>query len=91
MAAKGIQLVFMPVVDKYELYRELIVAKEQVRAPRGIFFDELRKLPRRYRFIDTKAILEQELKRGELDIFYADDSHWSWKAPQKIFETERFQ
>jgi SGNH hydrolase-like domain, acetyltransferase AlgX len=91
LAAKGIQLVFMPVVDKYELYRELIVAKEQARAPRGIFFDELRKLPRRYRFIDTKAILEQELKRGELDIFYADDSHWSWKAPQKIFETERFQ
>jgi hypothetical protein len=81
----------MPAVDKYELYRDLIVPADLGRAPRSIFFEELRKLPKSYRFIDTKALLEEELKRGELDIFYADDSHWSWKAPQKIFETVRFR
>jgi hypothetical protein len=88
---KGIELVFMPAVDKYELYRDLIVAEDNGRAPRSVFFEELRKLPKSYRFIDTKALLEEELKRGELDVFYADDSHWSWKAPQKIFETVRFK
>ena len=87
---KGIQLVFMPVVDKYELYRDLVVEADSARAPRSVFFQELRKLPKTYRFIDTKALLDDELKHGELDIYYADDSHWSWKAPQKIFETERF-
>jgi hypothetical protein len=80
----------MPAVDKYELYRDLVVEADSARAPRSVFFQELRKLPKIYRFIDTKALLEEELKHGELDIYYADDSHWSWKAPQKIFETERF-
>jgi hypothetical protein len=50
----------------------------------------MRKLPKRYRYIDTKAILLPELERGEKDIYFMDDSHWSPKAAKKIFETERF-
>lgn len=88
LAAKGIRLVFMPVVDKYDLYAGHIVAN---RYPRNTFFEELRNLPHRYRLIDTKAILGGEVAQGEQDIFYVDDTHWTWKASHRIFETERFR
>lgn len=88
LAAKGIELVFMPCVDKYNLYSGYIVKN---RHPRSPFFEELRKLPKRYRFIDTKAILLEELQKGEKDVYYADDTHWSWKASEKIFKTVKFQ
>jgi hypothetical protein len=84
---KGIQFYFMPCVDKYNLYSDFIVNNPY---PRSTFFEELRKLPKRYTMIDTKALLLSELKRGEKDIFYPDDTHWSWKASKKIFETVRF-
>jgi hypothetical protein len=87
LAKKGIRLYFMPCVDKYNLYGEFIVNN---RYPRSTFFELLRSLPKRYTFIDTKSILIKELRKGEKDIFYADDTHWSWKASQKIFETVRF-
>ena len=77
----------MPVVDKYNLYSNFIVDNPY---PRSTFFEKLRQLPKRYAFIDTKQILMEELERGELDLYYPDDSHWSWKAPQKIFNTVRF-
>lgn len=88
LAEKGIRLYFMPCVDKYNLYSGYIVKN---RHPRSIFFEELRKLPKRYQYVDTKAILLEELEKGEKDIYYADDTHWSWKASEKIFKTVRFQ
>ncbi|HTP65439.1 MAG TPA: hypothetical protein VMJ66_08620 [Geobacteraceae bacterium] len=87
LARKGIRLYFMPCVDKYNLYSEFIVHD---RFPKSVFFEELRPLPKKYTLIDTKAILLDELKKGEQDVYYADDTHWSWKASQKIFESVKF-
>lgn len=87
LAAKGIELVFMPVVDKYTLYSDFIKNNS---LPKSRFFEELRKLPKRYRLIDTKSILEDRLKAGEKDIYRADDTHWSWRASKAIFEKEKF-
>lgn len=84
---KGIELVFMPVVDKLNLYRPYLKKNNY---PRSIFFEELRKLPHEYRLIDTKAILAAELAKGELDLFHQDDTHWTWKAAERVFSTERF-
>ncbi len=86
LAKKNIRLVFMPVVSKLNLYGAY------ADPPRNdsIFFEDLRKLPKKYLFIDTKALLRDSLQRGEKDIFYKDDTHWSWKASQKIFDTVRF-
>ena len=86
--AKGIKLYFMPCVDKYTLYSDYIRKNPY---PRSILFEELRKLPKGYTLIDTKAILAEELKKGEKDLYYADDTHWSWKASKRIFETVHFQ
>jgi hypothetical protein len=87
LAKRGITLYFMPVVDKYDLYSDDIVDNPY---PKNPFFDELRKLPKRYHFIDTKAILQPLVRSGVQDVFYPDDSHWTCKASQKVFETVRF-
>ncbi|HEX9078756.1 MAG TPA: hypothetical protein VF795_04140 [Desulfuromonadaceae bacterium] len=77
LARQGITLIFMPCVDKYDLYHPYL------RAPRyapSAFFEELRPLPKHYLFVDTKMILNDLLLRGEKDVYYPDDTHWSWKA-----------
>lgn len=86
-ADAGIKLYFMPAVDKSNLYREYMLDKSFTRS---IFFEELRKRPKKYVMIDTKALLSSELAHGEKDVFFPDDSHWSWKASKKIFSTTRF-
>lgn len=88
LAKKGIKLYFMPVVDKYNLYSDYIVNNPY---PESVFFELLRPLPKRYGFIDTKAILIEEIKKGEMDVYYADDTHWSWKASKSIFEKVKFE
>lgn len=85
---KGITLVFMPVVDKLNLYRPYMKNKSY---PQSVFFEELRTLPKEYLFIDTKDILSKALAAGEQDIFFQDDTHWSWNASQRIFSTIRFE
>lgn len=83
----GIALVFLPAVDKYDLYSDYIADNPY---PRSVFFERLRALEKGYFMIDTKGILAEELKRGEKDIFAPDDSHWTWKASKKIFESFSF-
>lgn len=87
LRSKGITLIFMPVVDKLNLYRPYL---KNDGYPRSIFFEELRKLPKEYLFVDTKAILSKAIDEGELDLFHQDDTHWTWKASQRIFSTVRF-
>ncbi len=85
---KGIKLYFMPCVNKYTLYYKFIVSNPY---PSSTFFERLRKLPKRYVLIDTKKLLLEEVDRGIKDVFYPDDSHWSWKAPEKIFSSIKFK
>ncbi len=87
LAEKNIRFVFMPVVSKLDLYGPYLDP------PRNdsIFFEELRKLPKRYIFIDTKELLREAVQRGEKDIFFMDDTHWTWKASKHIFEKIRFK
>lgn len=84
---KGIQLCFMPAVDKYDLYEPYIVNNS---LPSSRFFNDLRELPKEYHLIDSKGILSRELEKGEKDLYWIDDTHWSWKASKAIFEAFRF-
>lgn len=83
---KGIKLIFMPIVDKYDLYSDYI--KDNPYQP-SLFFDKLRPLPKKYLFIDTKKLLKEEVDKGVLDVFYPDESHWSYRAAEKVFSTVR--
>jgi hypothetical protein len=51
----------------------------------------LREQKRDYVLIDTKKILSKKVDSDELDIYYVDDSHWSYKASDEIFSKIRFK
>lgn len=77
----GIKLIFMPAVNKYDLYSSFIINNKY---PKDPFFEEFRKLNKNYIYIDTKKILLPELIKGRKDIYYIDDTHWSNKASDVI-------
>lgn len=88
LAKKGIRLIFMPVVDKYDLYNEHIINK-----PAGVnhFFDLLSPLAKKYYFVNTKSELKELIDHDVKDVFHADDSHWTHKASKKVMESISFK
>lgn len=87
---KGIELYFMPAVDKYNLYRDNMINKETY--PESDFFEYLRDLKKDYIFIDTKKILIDELNsKNIIDLYYSDDTHWSSKARELIVDKIQFK
>lgn len=83
LADKNIKLIFMPCVDKYDLYYPYITDKRG--RPENPLFDVLRNMPgKNYIFIDTKEILRKELERGEKDLYWFGDTHWSWRGAEKV-------
>lgn len=93
LKSKNVKLIFMPVVNKHNLYSPYIIAQNNNNLLRhkSIFFEELRKLKKDYVFIDTKEILSEELKKRELDVFYQDDTHWNWKAAKAVVVSKEFK
>ena len=81
LAKKNIQLVFMPAVDKYDLYAEF---RENKALPGNPLFSYLRQAEKKYIFVDTKKIQQHELVKGEKDIYWLDDTHWSWKGQEAV-------
>lgn len=88
LKTKGIKLYYMPVVDKYTLYRDYILDKDKY--SKSVFFEYFRTLKKNYFFIDTKEILLNELKSSEKDVFYSDDTHWNYKASEAITSKLKF-
>ena len=83
----NIELYFMPAVDRYDLYYDYILNNKYLK---NDFFDLIREMPKEYKFVDTKKILLPFLENGEKDIFYSDDTHWSYKASDIITSDEIF-
>ena len=83
-----IKLIYMPAVDKYDLYYDFI---DNNPFAKNYFFNLLEQEHKNYIFINTKEILLKSLRNGEVDIFYADDTHWSYKASEKLISDESFQ
>jgi len=82
LAKKKINMIFITAVDKYDLYYPYI--KDHQGQQENLFFVEFEKLPKNYTFINTKQILRSLLADGEKDVYWSDDTHWSWKAQQVI-------
>ena len=88
LGEKNIKLIFMPAVDKYNLYSPYIISNSYAKS---MFFEYLDTLQKDYIFINSKKILSEQLEKGEKDIFYADDTHWSHKASEVIIKDESFK
>jgi hypothetical protein len=84
----GITLIFLPSVDKYDLYTKYIINNTH---QKNLFFENMRKLKKDYVFVDTKKILRDYMKtHQDRDIFYPDDTHWSYKASDIITSDKVF-
>ena len=83
LKAKGIKLIFFAAADKYDLYYPYIIDKKG--RPENPLFQKMRDVQgKEYIYIDTLTPLRQALERGEQDIYWLDDTHWSHKGI-KIF------
>ncbi|MGL5963134.1 MAG: alginate O-acetyltransferase AlgX-related protein [Fusobacteriaceae bacterium] len=82
LTEKGIQLVVMPAINKYTFYQDYITDDK---IKKSYFFEEYSKENKNYMFINTKDILVKSLLE-EKDIFYLNDTHWSYKAAIKVAE-----
>ncbi len=80
----NIKLVFMTCVDKFDLYYPYI--KDKNDSAENPFFEEFEKYPKQYIFINTKKILRTMLDEGEQDVYWMDDTHWSWKGQQRVVD-----
>lgn len=81
LKSQGVTLIYMPVVNKYDLYHQFIIDKKYTKDP---FFDIYKNLKKDYIYIDTKKILLEKILEGKKDIYYIDDTHWTNKASEII-------
>ena len=88
LASKGIELYILAIVDKFDLYSPYLVDNPY---PKNRAFSHLRSMDKRYIFIDTKKILYDELKKNHTkDLYFADDTHWNYKAAKLVIENTSF-
>ena len=83
----NIKLFFMVAPDRYDVFSKYIVNSPY---PKNKFFDMIRPLKKEYYFVDTKQILQEAIDNGEQDIYYPDDTHWSYKASEIITKDKIF-
>jgi hypothetical protein len=81
---RDIQLVVMFNVDKMDLYQPYIVTQNKYRENK--LMDEFTQHAQGYVFINTRDILRKMLREGEKDVYWQDDTHWSWKAQQRVVD-----
>lgn len=84
LADRGIKLIFLVVPDKSDLYYPYIDSEKPERE--NSFYEDMLPLPKEYEFPDAKAILRRELGKGEQDIYWCDDTHWSQKGQRAVVE-----
>ncbi len=78
---KDIKLIVMPGPNKYDVYSKYIINNKY---PLDNFFSIFQKLKKNYIFVDTQKILEKELANNVIDLYYVDDTHWSYKASEAV-------
>ena len=77
--SRGIKLIFFAAADKYDLYYPYI--KDKQGRPENPFFQKMRQLQgKEYIFLDAMTPLREALARGEQDVYWLGDTHWSWKG-----------
>ena len=81
LAKKHIKLVVLPATDKYDAYSPFILNNPY---PSNPFFNKLKLLQTDYILINSKHHLQQAINQNQLDVYWADDTHWSPKGSKII-------
>lgn len=88
LAKDGIKLYFMPTPNKLTIYQDYLSEPIETKST---FFPRLRELNgKRYIFIDTEKVISDMVARGEKDMYFIDDTHWSNKALPAIAQLFEF-
>lgn len=80
---EGITLVFIPAPNKYTIYQDRII---NLTHPKSEFFQKFAKMHKKYVYIDSYKIIKEELENGVPDLYYLEDSHWSWKGMKLVID-----
>ena len=81
-AEKGIQLLLMVAVDKYDLYQKHIIDNSY---PAKTTNEDIENtIGTSQRLVMTKRLLMPMVDKGEKDVFKFNDTHWSYKASQVV-------
>jgi len=81
--AHGAKLVFLPMPDKLDLYNSVLVSEDKVQE--NNLFEKFSTAPSpQYLLLNSKALLKQALEKGEKDLYWADDTHCTWKAERLV-------
>ena len=79
---RGIHLVLMIAVDKYDIYQSMIVNNP---FPRKTVCEDIERIIGPHpQLLMSKRYLLPLIERGEKDVFMFNDSHWSYKASNLI-------
>jgi hypothetical protein len=84
---KNISLYIMIAVDKFDLYSPYLKTNP---FGKNNTFELLGEMSKNYTFINTKKILRKLIKEEQQDIYFADDTHWSYKASEAIIKNTTF-
>ncbi|MDR0811027.1 MAG: hypothetical protein LBN23_01950 [Paludibacter sp.] len=79
---KGIKLIFLICADKYDVYRPLFTDNS---LPVDTLTDDFENIPE-VCVINTKAMFQEMVKRGEKDVYFENDSHASHIANRATAE-----
>jgi len=83
----NIKLLFLVAPDKYSVYYDYIQNNPY---PENKFFELINPMKKEYLFIDTQDLLKNQLNKGVKDLYYSDDTHWSYKASDALSENKVF-
>lgn len=84
LGKRNIKLVVMINVDKLDLYYPYIANNEQ--NLENTFMDDFSNYVNGYVYINTKDIIREMIEKGEKDVYWQDDTHWSWKAQHCVVD-----
>ncbi len=89
LAKDGIKLYFMPTPNKLTVYQDYLAEPIDTKST---FYPRLRELPdKKYIFIDSERVISDMVAKGEQDVYFIDDTHWSSKALPAIAELFKFE
>jgi hypothetical protein len=75
LAEKNIVLIVLPAPDKYTIYYDYLLKKNEF--PEPVFFHYMEGVEKNYVYIHSNEILKNTVSSGIKDVYLADDSHWS--------------
>jgi hypothetical protein len=80
---KGVKLIFFICPDKYDLYYPYL----KIKYKKPIFFESFDFLNKNYYYLDSKKILNESLRKNIKDLYFYDDTHWTFNSYKLFSDT----